>query len=111
MNRYSKYRTYINNNEIYKSFLDGRNVKQINQYGTIALRYPTADELSNIQFENYVWKANDKYWKLSQQYYQDPTFWWVIGFINKKPIDSSNEPGDVLYIPTEIQEILSLIQG
>lgn len=111
MDRYSKKRTFINKNELYKSFLDGRNLKQIVQYGTINLRYPSAEELADIQFVDYIWKANDKYWKLSQEYYQDPTFWWVIGYINKKPIDSSNSPGDLIYIPIDVQQILNLIEG
>lgn len=111
MDRYSKSTLFINNNELYKSFIQERNIKQFNQYGSMTYNYPSEDELSELTFDNYIWKSGDKYWKLSQKYYNDPTFWWVIGFINKKPIDSDVNVGDLIYIPTDINRVLTLIQG
>ena len=111
MNRYSKSSILTNKSELYKSFLKDRNLKQINQYGTLWYNYPSDEELSQLQLEDYIWKSGDKYWKLAQKYYNDPTMWWVIGFINKKPIDSDLNPGDVIYVPLDPQRVITLIQG
>jgi hypothetical protein len=111
MNRYGKIPVVSNNNELYKTLLRNRNIKLINQYGTIAYNYPTAEQLQEIDFDTYIWKSGDRYWKLAQQYYSDPSYWWVIGFINKRPIDSDLEIGESIYIPRNIEDIMSLIEG
>jgi hypothetical protein len=111
MDRYSKIPKVINNNSLYENLMKNRFVKHFNQYSTISYTYPTDDQLSTIDFETYIWKAGDRYWKLADRFYNDPTYWWVIGFINKRPIDSDNQVGDVIYIPTDILKVLYLIEG
>ena len=111
MNRYSKISLLINNNELYKNFFQDRYVKQINQYATIEYKYPSEEQLNSLEFDNYIWKIGDKYWKLAQKYYNDPTYWWVIGFINKKPIDSDVQVGDVIYVPLDIESVITILEG
>lgn len=111
MDRYSKIPKLINDNPLYGTLMKQRFVKQFNQYSTVSYNYPTDEQLATIDFDSYVWKAGDRYWKLADKFYNDSTYWWVIGFINKKPIDSDNEVGDVIYVPTDIMKVLYLIEG
>ena len=103
MNRYSKTSKFINDDELYKSVFSERNVKQVNQYATIEFTYPSREALSELRLEPYIWKSGDRYWKLSEKYYSDPTYWWVIALINKKPIESNINVGDVIYVPLQLQ--------
>ena len=111
MDRYSKISKIINDNSLYESLMKNRFVKQFNQYSTISYTYPTDEQLATIDFQTYIWKVGDRYWKLADKFYGDPTYWWVIGFINKAPIDSDIDVGDVIYIPSDIMKVLYLIEG
>jgi hypothetical protein len=111
MDRYSKIPVLINKNDLYKNFLKDRNIKQINHFSSITYNYPTIEQLQELQFETYIWKSGDRYWKLASRYYNDPTLWWIIAYINKKPIESDLAVGDSLFIPLDVESLLRLIEG
>ena len=109
--RYSNRNTVINNNEIYKNIFSDRNVSRITQYPTQDLRYPTKEEIQQLTTIPYIWKSNDKYWKLSDKYYGDPKYWWLIAFFNQKPIEMEIAVGDIIYIVQPLEKLLGFIKG
>ena len=111
MSRYDKLEINKNTSGMYNDFFKERNIKLINHYSTMELVYPTAKQLDEIDLKRHLWASGDAYWKLSQQYYNTPTYWWVIAFINKTPVDSQLTPGDIIEIPLDIYKILNIIQG
>lgn len=58
----------------------------------------------------HVWSYGDNLRKLSYKYYSDPKFWWVIGFVNKKPTDSHFSLGDEIMIPDSPQIIIGALR-
>jgi nucleoid-associated protein YgaU len=106
MSRYDGRFKATNSEEMYENLLEKRQVKQIVQYTTPILKYPTESEKEQIDTIKYTWKQGDKYWRLASQYYQDPTLWWIIAQFNKKPTEMHLEIGDELEIPLDLSVVL-----
>tara|TARA_R100000152_G_C6727219_1_gene152339 strand:- start:498 stop:845 length:348 start_codon:yes stop_codon:yes gene_type:complete len=104
--RYRNRQFYLNNGELYDKALKNRGIRQVSQFGTAILRYPSQEEINNLILIDHVWKYADSYAKLAFKYYGDTELWWVIGWFNKKPADFLLKPGDVITIPTPIEDIL-----
>lgn len=109
--RYEESILVTNTTEQYRNFFKDRNVSKINHYNTQKLNYPTDEQLANIDMLQHVWTSSDKLWRLSETYYADPSYWWVIAFFNKKPCELDIESGDVILIPQPLETILFYIKG
>lgn len=109
--RYKEYDIYFNQNKVYKDTLYEKNISGIRQFRTQNLKYPSQADFKNIDFINHYWRDNDRLWKLSDIYYKDPSYWWVIAFINKKPTESDYTNGDIILIPRSLEQILNIIKG
>ena len=92
-----------------KQVIESRGRKFIDHYSTANLIYPTVEQIQMLSFTNHIWKAGDKYWKLSSTYYGDPKYWWIIAWYNKKPIEASLNVGDTLQIPQPLGDLLGMI--
>ena len=104
--RYEKRILEFNGNELYSEHFDKRGVNFIEQYGTPKLSHPTPAQIKKMNIINHSWTHGDKYYKLAHQYYNDSALWWVIAWYNKKPTESHVKLGEVIYIPTPLNEVL-----
>ena len=107
ISRYANRKVLINGLKNYRNLFKSRNIKQINQYDTPKLLYPTGDEIDNLAIDTYYWKEGDRYYKVAAEYYDDPTLWWVIAWFNSAPTESHLNPGDVIFVPTPLEDILN----
>jgi nucleoid-associated protein YgaU len=105
--RYDGVDTFTNNNKIYKSIFEDRGIKQVRQYGTRTLNYPTSDQLGQLTILPHRWVYGDHYYRLAHQYYGDPKMWWVIAFFNQRPTETDLRFGTVIYIPNPLERVLS----
>lgn len=96
----------INDNELYDEIFDERRVKQIRQFMTTEIGYPTTAQKMSIEATSHTWKLGDRYYKLSHKYYGDSRFWWVIAWYNMKPTEGHVNIGDVLAIPFPLEKVL-----
>ena len=55
-----------------------------------------------------IWTVGTKYFRLAKDYYGSEEYWWIIAWYNLKPLETDFKPGDVVYIPTPLQNILSI---
>ena len=74
------YTSFLNRNPYYKFLMEKRGVKAIEQYPTPVIRNPTAAERSMLNVTQHIWSYGDRYYKLADQYYNDPKLWWVIAW-------------------------------
>ena len=111
LNRYERLNVLSNNNELYETLFSERSINKIKHYETEVLNFPTQQQMSQLSTAAYIWKSNDKFWKLSQKYYGNPGYWWVISFFNKKPTEMDLVVGDIIYIPQPLEKILYFIKG
>ena len=106
MSRYNGRDKAINSNEMYKNTFEDRGVKEIEQFRTPELSFPSREEEKRITTINYVWRQGDRYWRLAAKQYGDPNLWWVIAQFNKKPTEGHLSPGDTIKIPIDLSVVL-----
>ncbi len=104
--RYQNQKIFANARAAYKRYLKKRGIEVINQYNTPKFKFPTAAEATNFNIINRIWGAGDRYYKLAQEYYNDPELWWIIAFYNQKPTEFHIQLGEVIYIPTPLETVL-----
>ena len=108
MGRYSNINRKITNEDIFSEHLEDRGVDFIRHYVTPTW-VPVPDFIyKQIEVRYYTWKSGDKLRKLSARFYGDSSFWWAIGWFNKRPTDSHYKQGDQVLIPDKLELILSL---
>jgi hypothetical protein len=106
VSRYSGREIIVNNDESYDELFRDRGIKQVSQYETRALYYPSNEEMVNIKFETKRWQVGDRLFKIASELYGDPRYWWVIAQFNQKPTESHFQVGDIYYVPISIEQIL-----
>jgi len=112
-NRYFDRDIMANDDEQYKNeFLDNkRHAQIINQYDTPIFRYPSVEEISELQIIEVIWSSNTRLYKLASQYYNDPSLWWVISMFNKKPTEAHFKTGQTVYIPLPLEQVLRIMRA
>ena len=81
-------------------------MKEIKQFDTHKLNYPTRAETANFNTIAHIWSTGDRYFKLADDYYENPELWWVIAFYNQAPTEFHLKLGDVIYIPVPLETVL-----
>ena len=84
---------------MYRNVLKDRGLSRIKQF--VSPKFITVpDEIrNNIKYDIVLWQIGDKYYKLADKYYGDPSLWWVIASFNLAPTEAHLEVGDTVYIP------------
>ena len=107
MSRYKNFRVLNNSNEYYRKLRQKRNnTKNIVQYETPILRHPTIAERASLATTQHIWVLGDRYYKLANKFYNDPTLWWIIAWYNARPTEADILPGDLILIPLSVEDVL-----
>ena len=109
MSRYTRRIKATNTSDLYEKVFEDRGIKKVVQYRTPTLRYPTDEELQDIDRIKYTWRLGDMFWRLADKYYGDPNLWWVIAQFNKKPTEAHMELGEEIEIPLELSKVLGVL--
>ena len=96
----------INDDKKYQDIFKERNVGFIEHFTAYPLNYPSPRQMAELKIDNHIWTTGDKYWKLAEANYGDPTLWWVLAWFNKKPTEGHVEAGDLILIPRPLETIL-----
>ena len=107
-NRYDKRRIILNDDELYEKFMENRHMRNIRQYATGTLKYPTVEEMKRLTRVRYIWKAGDRFYKLAIQHYGSARYWWLIALFNKTPTEADLNVGDLIYIPLPLDAALRM---
>ena len=91
----------------YQKILEDRNVSFIVQYSSPKLKELRVEDLDGINIETHVWKSGDRYFKLADQYYGDPTYWWIIAYFNSAPLETDLSLGQNVLIPLPLDRIVA----
>jgi len=108
--RYDNVPVGINDLPQYKQLFKERNVKFIKQFFTPTIYHPTEDEIKNLKVQNHIWGINDRMYKLANKHYGDAKLWWIIAWFNLKPTDAHIKLGDVIYIPSPVEDVLKIFK-
>lgn len=107
--RYDIRKILVNNNEQYSEIFRERNVNFIRQHAYPKFKYPTSEQIQELDVIGHIWALGDSFWKLSEKYYGDAEYWWIIAFYNLK-IEQQLKFGDSVYIPLPLDKILKFIE-
>ena len=109
ISRYDERKILANtsNDYSYSDIFKNRGLKQVNQYLTPELQYPSPEDLIGVTKNTRTWGIGTKYFNLAHEFYGEPQYWWVIAWFNLRPLESDFRPGDVVIIPTPIEAVLS----
>jgi len=105
--RYDKRRQARNSVPQYRSIFEKRGISSVNQFMTGKFTYPTSEQIETLNLKQHIWKTGDHFYKLAHQYYNDPSYWWVIALFNQKPTEASLGYGDVIQVPLPLEKILN----
>ena len=106
MSRYIDRLKAINDLDLYKDTLKKRGVKRLTQYRTHSLKHFETDSLHYIEK---VWTDGDSYWKLSDEFYGDPQYWYIIARFNNKPTEAHIKVGESIKIPLNLSVALQVV--
>ena len=103
----------INKTRMYKksSFLKNRNLSYITHYSMPTITYPSEEQIGKFTTLTHIWRTGDKFYKLADEHYGDPEFWWAIPWFNKKNLESDFKIGDIVHIPLPLEEVVKYFRG
>lgn len=109
MSRYDKTGKLINNSEQYEDLLVSKNIKTLTQYSTFDFR--ELRNLQNYSFDVLVHQVEpfEKLYNISQKYYGDPQYGWLILYTNRIANEMLVKSGDTLFIYQPLNELLGLL--
>ena len=101
---------YTNTEEVDNTDIDYKKVfksrfglsEKIVQLRKANLQFPDFDEFNGTPYNFEVWGMGSRLHKLSEKYYNSPSYWWVIAWYNKKPTEADYSLGDVVRIPVPL---------
>ena len=110
MARFKNRIAFVNKHPIYEKKLEKRNIKKgIYQFDTPYFTYPSTEEINEMVLIPHTWKIGSRYWKLADEFYGDSTYWWVIALFNKAPTEAHLSYGELVFVPTPLDAILSFV--
>ena len=112
ISRYNEREVITTNDSQYtlSSIFKKRGVTSIDNFASPQLNYLTSQDYVNILETTRIWGVGSKYFKLAKEFYDDEEYWWVIAWYNLKPLETDFNVGDVVYIPTPLEEILAIYE-
>lgn len=106
--RYAGKNILINTEEQYKEYMRQRGVRYIRQFASPNIRFPTLEELEEIETIGHIWKLGDRFYKLADHYYNDVGLWWIIPWFNQKPTEFHFVLGDIVEVPFPLTTVLRI---
>lgn len=93
----------------YAEMLQKRGISSITHYSFNRFREIKARDIPNVRVSNHIWASGDRFYKLADTYYGDPTYWWIIAYWNYTPLETDVKLGQTVKIPTPLETILSAL--
>ena len=110
MARYHKTEIFSNRSEYYKPLRSSRDLKSIRHYETPMIYNPGVVDRMVVLSTDHIWVYGDRFYKLANQYYGDPAYWWIIAWYNGKPTESHMNFGDLIAIPVNLHDALTVLR-
>lgn len=102
--------SFINSTSQYQKLLKKRRLRSIEQYATPILNHIKEEDYDKLTLIPHIWKTGDRFYKLANKYYGDPSLWWIIAWFNFSPTDSHVEVGETIYITLSLEQTLLLLE-
>ena len=105
-------RIFTNSDGIYTDFLQATGASEVTHYGIVRFGDPRAESfLKEITIYKHYYSTGDRLSKIAYKHYGDAKYWWVLAWFNGKPTDFHCKIGDVIYIPSPLEEAILQAQN
>tara|TARA_Y100000310_G_C20021759_1_gene507702 strand:+ start:127 stop:459 length:333 start_codon:yes stop_codon:yes gene_type:complete len=104
-NRYDNRKLFKNREETFKKLFQKRGVKFVRHYDTARLMNPSRT-VATFDTVQHIWKTGDRFYKLAGQYYNLPSYWWIIAQYNHKPTEAHVKLGEPIWIPVPLEAVV-----
>jgi hypothetical protein len=106
ISRYRNNNIVKNSDQEYKKVFEERYGLSdfILQRKRMGIKYPDYETIGSLMFTFEIWQIGSRLHKISEKYYNDPSYWWLIGLYNKKPTDANYSVGDMVKVPLSLEE-------
>jgi len=98
----------IDKRDMFKQIKVRRDLDSISLISTAKFNRLDETALENLEFESYIWKRGDRFYKLAHDFYGDQRYWWVIALFNQAPTEQHVAIGEEIFIPLEMELLASL---
>jgi len=108
ISRYRDNDVVINTDSQYAKLFESRGINRAIMFSFKKMKQLRYKDLTGITLEKYTWKSTDRFYKLSEEYYGDSVYWWIIAYFNNVPIESDVKIGQKIIIPLPLERILEI---
>jgi hypothetical protein len=99
---------FVNDDKNYqKEFFQERGVNRVPQYKTGRFKALTPRQRSQLEVNSITWTAVSNLTKIAFDFYGSPQYWWIIALFNNRPLEADFKLGEIVYIPTPLEKVLS----
>ena len=109
ISRYRDNGIVLNNNSQYQKLLKERGITKALIISFKKFKQLRYKDLTGVTIENYRWKSTDRFYKLSEEYYGDSVYWWIIALFNNTPLESDVKVGQNILIPTPLERVIEIL--
>lgn len=96
-----------NDEKIYLKFMEKIGASKIDHSSLVLFGDPVDSSfLKKINILKHNYASSDSLCKIAYKHYGDAELWWVLAWFNGKPTDFHCKIGEVLLIPTPVEEVL-----
>lgn len=74
------------------------------------LKHLNDRQIARLSLVSHVWKQTDTFYKVSNDVYDNPDYWWIVAWFNKTPTEFHLDSGDVIHVPTPLETVLSMME-
>ena len=67
-------------------------------------------QIDNLELTKYYWRPNDNFYKISEKFYGDPKYWYVIAQFNKLPFEGDIKVGDTIMVPRPLARVVQVMK-
>ena len=106
--RYDTRRVFDNKEETSENLREARGVKKIRHFDTPQFNNLTSAQHRSLTVTLHLWKAGDRFYKLSHKHYGTTKYWWVIARYNMTPTEAHVKIGQKIQIPQPLDKILTI---
>lgn len=110
MKRYNKTNKFINNTEEYSSFFEERQMNPPAQVGTFKINEDMTSNISSLNYVFHKYRVGERLYNISNKYYGDPSYWWLILLTNKLENHFQLYDGIPLKIYLPLQSVLGAVE-
>ena len=106
-NRYNNQKNVLNSSLYYKQVLEEKNLKTIKHKNVYNFEILKQNLSSNgISSIKYIWKNGDKIYNISNMFYKDPNYGWLILFSNGLSSEFDIKVGNIIKIYFPLNNII-----